>query len=105
MSVQKSVQNGVALLDKECPGWYRKINPATIDIMSLNYCILGQVYGDFQRGLALAGVGWHYPGTYGFMTLFHKNQLEDEWRTVIAKKRLQNITVPSNKDKEIVHYA
>lgn len=103
MSVQKSVQRGVALLDEKYPGWYKKINPATIDISTLNYCILGQVYGDF--GLGCAALGTPNIFTHGFVSLFHHRQLEDEWRTVIAKKRLQDITVPSNKDKEIVHYA
>jgi hypothetical protein len=39
------------LLDRACPNWERKIDLRTLEMMSCNDCILGQVYGRYERGL------------------------------------------------------
>jgi hypothetical protein len=40
----EAVQRGVALLDRAVPGWYQRVDPNTIDMISGDNCVLGQVF-------------------------------------------------------------
>lgn len=44
------VQNGVRLLDENRPGWWREIEPLSLDVSSASRCPLGQTYG-FGKGI------------------------------------------------------
>lgn len=46
-----AVRRGVALLDRFEPKWFKKINPATFGLRDSNQCALGQVYGEYFKGL------------------------------------------------------
>ncbi len=46
-----AARSGSALLDRHQPGWYRLINPATLNIASGRDCICGQLFGGFGEGL------------------------------------------------------
>lgn len=62
----RSVNRGIALLDAKVPGWFNKVDPKEIDLYSSFNCILGQIFGNYQRGL------WVLPNPgYG-----HYNRLE-----------------------------
>ncbi len=45
------VNRGAKLLDKEYPGWEKKINLTKLDTSDYQCCVLGQLYGDFELGL------------------------------------------------------
>lgn len=45
------VAKGVAMLDERRPGWEGQIDLITLDIMSTDTCVLGQVYGGFHTGI------------------------------------------------------
>lgn len=45
------VQYGCGLLDKFCPGWADKINLDTFNISLTDRCVLGQLYGNYSKGL------------------------------------------------------
>ena len=47
----ESVQRGAALLDKENPGWERKINLRKLDMADPELCIIGLLYGNYLVGL------------------------------------------------------
>lgn len=48
------VRRGAAYLDDVDSGWHRRIDPATLELRSGDCCVLGQLHGDFRRGLARA---------------------------------------------------
>lgn len=49
---EDEVKAGIALLDaKGPPDWRDKINTATLDLMETDHCVLGQVYGDYGKGI------------------------------------------------------
>lgn len=53
---QQRVSNGVALLDEHKPGWRDLVNVNTLDIESLENCILGQVFGGYIKGASALGI-------------------------------------------------
>jgi hypothetical protein len=50
-TLKAGVDDVVARLDTVRPAWREKINLERLDIASPNFCVLGQVFGDFFRGL------------------------------------------------------
>lgn len=48
--MNEQVARGIALLDERGPtDWRKRINLDTLDVGSLENCILGQLYGSFLR--------------------------------------------------------
>lgn len=46
------IARGINLLDEVNPGWLDEINPYRLNINSASDCVLGQVYGNYHRGLS-----------------------------------------------------
>jgi hypothetical protein len=49
---QLAAKKGAALLDEHHPGWARAIHQINLDLGDSTYCVLGQLYGDYHRGLS-----------------------------------------------------
>jgi hypothetical protein len=45
-----AVARGVALLDEKVPGWRERIKLGELALQDCRRCVLGQVYGHFERG-------------------------------------------------------
>lgn len=91
-----NVQTGAALLDRERPGWEQKIDSATLDLNTCTQCILAQVFGSYQAGVAaLVPTLWfehrsnHLPWVFahGFsVPTGDPNTLIPLWREEIASR-------------------
>jgi hypothetical protein len=60
---------GAELLDRALPGWRERIAVAELDLQDCGYCILGQLWGDFEDGMGvLFGSDWDLGDAcqYGF---------------------------------------
>ncbi len=87
---------GAALLDKVIPGWASRIDVQKFTIESTKNCILGQLFGDMEKGfLALGLKTEHYRHAiyrYGFAAStiggLDKNlkQLTHEWLVEINRR-------------------
>lgn len=65
MSVYDSrAARGAVVLDEKVPGWDEKINLDTLNIYSINCCILSQLFGSY------------YPGELGF-SCYKPKEIED----------------------------
>jgi hypothetical protein len=49
------VAAGAALLDRHQPRWWRQIDPDRLDLADPAVDVLGQLYGQFEVGLAILG--------------------------------------------------
>lgn len=91
---QRSVGDGAALLDVQRPTWYLEIDLETLDISSLRYCVLGQIYGAFHDGMKELDFDVDRCVAHGFCAgenieedrKVHYNQLTDYWRAEIQKR-------------------
>lgn len=48
-TVVERVNRGASLLDEQNPGWESKVHPGQLDMASSGWCIVGQIYGDFDE--------------------------------------------------------
>lgn len=63
------VRKGAAFLDENGPAdWRGSIAPTKLDLGNGGTCVLGQVYGDYSRGLDRLGICDEFAGTAGFAT-------------------------------------
>lgn len=95
--VKRRVARGVKLLDQRAPGWDQRIRLHHLDMSCGNKCVLGQLYGDYSRGLAAVfgdepGVyfrtGYHYGFNKYWLTNFA--ELNQEWSRVIRERRIKD---------------
>jgi hypothetical protein len=49
------VAAGASLLDRRQPRWWRQVDPARLDLADPALDVLGQLYGQFEVGLAILG--------------------------------------------------
>lgn len=88
MTVAQQVSRGIALLDAKGPKkWRERISLRALNINDPKWCILGQLYGKFFRGLrALGLVDERYK--YGFSNVWdiadesYKYGFSSEWCNV-----------------------
>jgi len=79
----KSVDNGAALLDERLPGWRDHIDPNTLELADGCNCILGQLFGDYGKGIDILAVS---PTKYGFVksrTTYER--LTAAWKAVLRR--------------------
>ncbi len=48
----RRVAAGASFLDRHEPGWHRRVDPDTLDAADVGRCVLGQLFGGFEQGLA-----------------------------------------------------
>lgn len=83
------IERGAAVLDQNAPGWETKISLDHLDLANASYCVLGQVYGDYDNGLReLDGEVETHPARYGFLAQGDEDydSLTDKWRAFIARR-------------------
>lgn len=71
MNVVAAVDQGWALLDERRPNWRKCVNPDAVNMMFADTCVLGQVFGDFYRGLFVLGLSQRQAIKCGFAVPFH----------------------------------
>lgn len=89
MSVEDRVARGVEILDREEPGWVNHLNTDTLDISSLENCVLGQLYGSYGEGREALGIPLFCEDVYGFdgYSSGDVRSLTHEWLRVIESRR------------------
>jgi len=56
---ERAAKRGAKYLDKNFPDWYKKIKMTILNQANCDYCILGQLYGEFEGGLIRLDMGWN----------------------------------------------
>lgn len=86
-----AVAKGAALLDQRRPGWEHDINLGRLDISFGSTCILGQLYGTYENGLAKVFVGDSLAAEpafeHGFFGWTLTPILTRAWRREILRRR------------------
>jgi len=85
LTITQRIQNGAALLDNALPSnWPQAIDPDRLNIASGAHCVLGQIFGTFQKGamvmhLPLAKGQDLHPANLGF-DRDPENHVDPEWK-------------------------
>lgn len=84
--VPKSVKVAAKLLDKVMPGWYKKISLSRLNMSWYLDCILGQLYGEYDKGIKkLFGVSCTEVSTDTLKVFFGK-VYENQWISEINER-------------------
>lgn len=99
--LRQRVLNGAMFLDQHVPGWRDKINIDDLNIRSGCYCILGQIYGDYEEGAKILNMPvvdkYHPPSPskesieLGFNDVYTANfgmelsELTNEWKSYLLE--------------------
>ena len=51
-----TVEEVAAILDKEVPNWFHKVDTGILDMNDESKCIFGQVFGNYERGCVALGI-------------------------------------------------
>lgn len=70
-------------LDRVKPGWAKSVNKRTLNLSSAQKCVLGQVYGDFNRGLSAVLKDCDKSKVPFNEIAYVVNVLEDDWKKEI----------------------
>jgi hypothetical protein len=79
------VAAGIKLLDSKKPGWRSKIEADDLNLGSCDVCVLGQVFGSYDSGLADLGLDTYDAKSYGFNTSYDFQELTDAWKDALGK--------------------
>ena len=86
MRLPANVQRGEAFLDEHVPGWRDDIEPSSLDLGDSCRCVLGQVFGDYVKGVTLLRLSDRDASRLGFNTWGRQtfDRLTEAWRRVIS---------------------
>jgi len=62
------IASGIRLLSRGDGLWMDKVDFTRLNMNSVKDCVLGQVYGDYDKGLVQVGIAESASGIYGFTT-------------------------------------
>lgn len=57
---EQQVKNGMAFLDQRFPDWLYRVNVETLDLVDCEYCVLGQLCGDYEVAATALKLGYIY---------------------------------------------
>lgn len=88
--VVSRIPEGVALLDDVVPNWASKVDLSRLSMSDYNWCVLGQVFGDYSEGRRSLGIPIGDGQWYGFdqcSTDSNWEALDEAWAKVISERR------------------
>jgi hypothetical protein len=68
LDAKQRVDNGVLVLDAVRPGWRSAVKPKDLELSSYVACVLGQIFGSYDEGLAALKLTPIEALNYGFNT-------------------------------------
>lgn len=85
-----NVARGVELLDSRFANWRKVIDLDKLDMLSLDNCVLGQLFGSYSNGVsALWFAGYHsdWANEHGFDTCAEYGELTRVWKDAVSGGR------------------
>lgn len=76
--MKDNVLRGIELLDRQVPGWREKIDWNELSMGHCKKCILGQLFGHFDKGVRKLAI--KTPSPFGFNTVGSYVALTELWR-------------------------
>jgi hypothetical protein len=88
--ISDCVERGATLLDSVRPGWADEVDVPLLRMSACPRCLLGQLYGQYERALRILGLSYLDAIWFGFNIAFGRYEiLTDAWRAAILARRLQ----------------
>lgn len=106
VAAREAVMRGAALLDERRPGWHREIDSRRLYVSNCQYCVLGQLYGQYIHGLNALGITPWQSADYGFHSSrgnssshgFSYGELDSAWRAQVRIRLAVEAAMKSTMD-------
>ena len=93
------VAKGATLLDEYEPGWWKMIHLGSLQLKDCTFCILGQLFDDYEEGLPALGLsdiaaaesGFAEPGDLPWRDTDYP-ALDAEWKRLILARRERGLS-------------
>lgn len=87
MALPVNVQRGAELLDERLPGWRDEIDQDFLDLGNTCNCVLGQLFGSYDRGVKVLGLHDSQASALGFFKRGRQTweTLTAGWRGVLRR--------------------
>lgn len=79
------VRRAARMLDRQCPGWAETVDLDKLRMPSPKYCVLGQLYGTYELGLSVEGLGLRRALRH--VKAFRSGVSEEEWAIEVSRRR------------------
>tara|TARA_B100002049_G_C16083708_1_gene378313 strand:+ start:1659 stop:2267 length:609 start_codon:yes stop_codon:yes gene_type:complete len=87
-NIDPRILDGADLLDKKKPGWWHKIDLEALDQRDESRCVLGQLYGNYHKGLRALALYQGQAVDHGFNSrIFSHAGDTDAWHALIEARR------------------
>lgn len=85
--IPANVARGAALLDDRMPGWRDEIDTVRLNLGNSCDCVLGELLGDYDRGLKLLGLDHRGAVRHGFFKQGRQtwDRLTAGWRRAVGR--------------------
>jgi len=86
----KTVARGVELLDERLPGWDEEITVENLNLSNCRECVLGQLFGEYDKGLRVLGLSSKDAKSLGFYRWPGPSRWESlskAWRDIVRSRR------------------
>lgn len=85
-TTDERVEAGAKMLDERLPGWRDWIDPDSLQLIDGCHCVLGQLFGDYDRGVALLDLDDATAKNLGFMKSgrAYWSTLTNAWKRILA---------------------
>lgn len=76
---------GAELLDSRLPGWRSSVNEETLDLSNDCGCVLGHIFGSYEKGVKVLDLTHAEALRYGFWKRGRQSweRLSASWRTLV----------------------
>jgi len=83
---EEKAAKGAALLDERLPGWRSMVAPESLQLRWCSTCVLGQLFGDYKRGIDALGLSDREAREHGFYTGRYTTweRLTRAWRKLLG---------------------
>lgn len=85
VKVSRKIRRAARMLDRKWPGWEYEVNLGKLQMRSAYRCVLGQLYGTYELGLSLEGLGLR--PSLRHHRAFRAEASDDEWAREISRRR------------------
>lgn len=100
--LQDKIRMGISILDNTNPDWHWRVNSKSLEMEYEQCCILGQLYGSYERGKFKLDMTDDQAYAFGFLSWFQKDydwskwlpfvgsRLSKAWKKAIIDKRMSD---------------
>lgn len=84
--LKDKICKGITMLDAVNPDWHWRVNPKALEMEYEQCCVLGQLYGGFERGKYKLNISDEQAYQLGFLSWFQRGYDWAQWLPFVGRR-------------------